>query len=51
MTDWTKCQKKMKEKLRSIDEGHKRFAPFLPKFSIKNALSFFIKRIQIEGQD
>ena len=54
MIDWTKCficQKKAKEKLRSTDEGRKSLASFLPKFSTKNALSFDIKRIQIEGQD
>ena len=54
MTDWTKCficQKKTKEKLRSIDEGWKSLASLVPKFSTKNALSFDIKHIQIEGQD
>ena len=43
--------KKTKEKMRSTDEGRKSFASLLPKFSMKNALSFGIKRIQIEGQD
>ena len=54
MTDWTKCficQKKTKEKLRSIDEGWKSLASLVPKFSTKNALSFDIKHIQMEGQD
>ena len=54
MTDWTKCficQKKTKEKLRSTDEGWKSLASLLPKFLTKNALSFDIKRIQIEGHD
>ena len=54
ITDWTKCfigQKKTKVKLRSTDEGRKSLASLLPKFSTKNALSFDIKHIQIEGQD
>ena len=54
MTDWAKCfiyQKKTKDKLRSTDGGRKSLASLLPMFSTKNALSFDIKRIQIEGQD
>ena len=37
--------------MRSTDEGRKSLASLLPKFSTKNALSFDIKHIQIEGQD
>ena len=54
MTDSTKCficQKKTKEKFRSNDEGWKSLVSLSPKFSTKNALSFDIKCIQIEGQD
>ena len=41
----------MKEKLRSNDERRNSLASLLPKFSTKYALSFHVKRIQIEGQD
>ena len=54
MTDWTKCficQKKTKEKSRLPDEERKSLASLLPTFSKKNALSFDIKRIQIEVRD
>ena len=49
MTDWTKCficQKKTKEKSRSIDEGRKSLASTLPKYSMKNPLLFDIKHIK-----
>ena len=36
--------------MRPTDEGLKNLASLSPKFSTKNALSFDIKRIQIEGQ-
>ena len=37
--------------MRSTNEGRKGLTSLLPKFSTKNALSFDVKRIQIEGQD
>ena len=51
MTDWTICQKKRKEKLKSNDKGRKSLASLSPKFSTKKVVSFDIKRTQVEGQD